>query len=98
MTAFLLAAATEWLTYIRKGLFFRLQSIWNWLLMLFFLASSATGLYFIFVPAQGNSDLTLKLYFWHVETGLAFVAIGAYHAVRRLSCMVRGLKGCFAIR
>lgn len=98
VTTALLAVATEWLTFIKKNLFFRLQSIWNWLLLVLFLLSAATGLYFIFFPILGNPDLALQLYIWHVETGLAFVAVGAYHALRRFACMLRGLGACFRRR
>lgn len=95
MITSLLALATEWLIYAKKSLAFRLQSIWNWLLLAFFLLSSATGIYFILVPIQADPPLALRLYFWHVDTGLVFVAIGVYHALRRMPCMLRGLSSCF---
>ncbi len=95
ITTALLAAATEWLSSAKKILSFRLQSIWNWLLLVFFLLSAGTGLYLIMAPAQTNPGLALQLYRWHVETGMVFVAIGAYHALRRFGCMLRGLGACF---
>lgn len=91
----LLAAATEWLTFTKKNLLFRLQSIWNWLLLVLFLLSAATGLYFIVFPTLGNPDLARNIYNWHVETGIAFTAVGIYHALRRFACMLRGLGACF---
>jgi hypothetical protein len=94
LTTALLAVATEWLTAVKKELGFRLQSVWNWMLLVLFMLSAATGVYFI-LPNGGEPGLAVLLYHWHVETGLAFVAVGAYHALRRFACMLRGLGACF---
>jgi hypothetical protein len=97
LAVILLAAATELLISRKKDLAFRLQTAWNWLLLLAFLLSSLTGLYFV-LPLSWRPAAGIDLSYWHAETGLAFIAVGAYHALRRFACMLRGLGACFRRR
>jgi hypothetical protein len=93
----LLAAATEILISKKRALAFRLQTAWNWLLLLTFLLSSLTGIFFV-LPPSWRPALGLNISYWHTETGLIFIAVGLYHSARRLSCMFRGLEACFSGR
>jgi hypothetical protein len=92
-----LSLVTELVLRRKKELAFRLQTAWNWLLLLAFTLSSLTGLYFL-LPPLSRPALGLDLPYWHTETGLAFIAIGFYHALRRMACMLRGLGACFPRR
>lgn len=92
-----LSLATELAVRRRKELAFRLQTAWNWLLLLAFLLCSLTGLYFI-IPQASRPTPGLDMSYWHTETGLAFIAVGLYHALRRLGCMFHGLKACFSAK
>ena len=92
-----LAAATEVVLLRKRGLAFRLQTLWNWLLLAAFAFSALSGIYFALPPSLRPAT-GLNLVFWHTEAGLAFVAVGLYHAVRRLACMIRGLGACFPRR
>lgn len=69
------------------------QIIWNWLLLLGFLASAVTGIYFI-LPPDSRPMISFNLSYWHTLTGLVFIYIGLYHAVRRAACLIRGTKNC----
>lgn len=88
-----LSGATEIAIARRKSLYLILQTLWNWSLLLAFLGCAATGIYFLLPPSilQGSAVMISS---WHTDTGLAFIAIGFYHAIRRFPCMLRGLKSC----
>lgn len=89
----ILALGTEIAIVRKKSLYLRLQTLWNWALLLSFLGCTATGIYFLFLPSllPGSAVMIAA---WHTDTGLAFIAIGLYHAIRRFPCMLRGLKSC----
>jgi len=70
-----------------------IQTAWNWMLLISFLASSLTGIYFI-LPPESRPAITFNLVYWHTITGLIFIYIGLYHAIRRAACLVRGSKPC----
>lgn len=70
-----------------------IQTAWNWMLLVSFLACSLTGLYFI-LPPGSRPAITFNLSYWHAVTGLIFIYIGLYHAIRRAACLVRGAKTC----
>jgi hypothetical protein len=70
-----------------------IQTAWNWLLLASFFAVSLTGLYFI-LPPGSRPVITFNLSYWHSVTGLIFIYIGLYHAIRRAACLVRGAKTC----
>ncbi len=89
-----LALATELFQWRVSGLAFRLQTAWNWVLLLSFFLCAVTGLFWV-VPPASRPSTGLNLLFWHTEAGLVFIAAGSYHAVRRFACMLRGLKACF---
>ncbi len=38
--------------------------------------------------------ITFNLSYWHTVTGLVFIYVGLYHAVRRGACLIRGAKTC----
>lgn len=97
LAAGLLGVVTEIAIRRKKELSFRLQTAWNWLLLLFFALSSLTGLFFL-LPPTARPALGLDMPYWHTETGLAFIAVGVYHALRRMACMLRGLGACFPRR
>jgi hypothetical protein len=70
-----------------------IQTAWNWMLLGSFFASSLTGLYFI-LPPGSRPVIAFNLSYWHTITGLIFIYIGLYHAIRRAACLVRGSKTC----
>ncbi|MBU1355682.1 MAG: hypothetical protein KJ620_03875 [Candidatus Edwardsbacteria bacterium] len=70
-----------------------IQTAWNWMLLVSFLACSLTGLYFI-LPPGSRPAITFNVSYWHAVTGLIFIYIGLYHAIRRAACLVRGAKTC----
>lgn len=69
------------------------QIIWNWMLLISFLAGSLTGIYFI-LPPDSRPVITFNISYWHTVTGLVFIYIGLYHVVRRAACLIRGSKNC----
>jgi len=69
------------------------QTFWNWMLLISFLACSLTGIYFILSP-ESRPAITFDLSYWHTVSGLIFIYIGLYHAIRRAACLVRGAKTC----
>jgi hypothetical protein len=70
-----------------------IQAVWNWILLLAFLTSSLTGLYFIF-PPSAKPAMALSISYWHTITGLIFIYTGMYHAIRRATCLIHGPKTC----
>ncbi len=70
-----------------------IQTAWNWMLLTSFFASSLTGLYFI-LPPGSRPTITFNLSYWHSITGLVFIYIGLYHALRRATCLIRGARTC----
>jgi hypothetical protein len=70
-----------------------IQTAWNWMLLISFLAGSLTGIYFI-LPPETRPAITFNLSYWHSITGLIFIYIGLYHAIRRAACLIRGAKTC----
>jgi len=88
-----LAAAGEYWQLKDPGRITLIQTVWNWLLLAGFLASSLTGIYFILPPAS-RPAVPFNLSYWHTVTGLVFIYSGLYHAVRRATCFIRGPKNC----
>jgi len=86
----LLAVATEVALARRRALTLRLQALWNWLLLLSFLLSALSGLYFA-IPIADRPRTTLNISLWHTEASILFIAVGIYHAVRRFASMLRGM-------
>lgn len=70
-----------------------IQTFWNWMLLISFLACSLTGIYFILSPGS-RPMITFNLSYWHTVSGLIFIYIGLYHAIRRAACLIRGAKTC----
>lgn len=70
-----------------------IQLFWNWALLISFLASAMTGIYFI-LPPVSRPMISFNLVYWHTVTGLVFMYVGLYHVVRRAACLTRGAKTC----
>ena len=70
-----------------------IQTAWNWMLLISFLACSLTGIYFI-LPPETRPMITFNLSYWHNVSGLIFIYIGLYHTIRRAACLVRRAKTC----
>lgn len=92
MVAVLAIAGEIWQRWDLKKIFL-IQTVWNWALLVSFLASSLTGIYFI-LPPGSRPAITFNLSYWHTITGLIFIYIGLYHAIRRAACLIRGAKTC----
>jgi hypothetical protein len=69
-----------------------IQSIWNWLLLASFLASSLTGLYFILGTGL---KLGPAMHYWHTLSSILFIYIAIYHVIRRAACLLRGPQTCY---
>lgn len=69
------------------------QLFWNWTLLISFLASAMTGIYFI-LPPDSKPMISFNLAYWHTVSGLIFIYIGLYHVIRRAACLIRGAKTC----
>jgi hypothetical protein len=87
------AIATEMLTAYNKKLALPLQTAWNWALLLSFLLTVAFCVPFVY-PALLTS-INFNLAYWHSLTGLAMIAIGLYHFIRRWGAMWRGARSWF---
>ena len=64
-----------------------LQAAWNWLLLLSFLGSALSGLYFV-LPFDQRPALGFNFSYWHTVVSIAFIAIGLYHTIRRFACLL----------
>jgi len=64
-----------------------LQTGWNWLLLLSFLGSALSGLYFV-LPFDRRPALGFNFSYWHTVVSIAFIAIGLYHTIRRFVCLL----------
>ena len=64
-----------------------LQTVWNWLLLLSFLGSALSGLYFV-LPFDRRPALGFNFSYWHTVVSIAFIAIGLYHTIRRFACLL----------
>lgn len=92
LIAFLATAGEIWQKKDTKKIAF-IQTFWNWLLLVTFLACSLTGIYFI-LPSGIRPTNSIDISYWHTVTGLVFIYIGLYHAIRRAVCLIRGPKNC----
>ncbi len=70
-----------------------LQTAWNWILFVSFMASALSGLYFV-LPFDKRPVIGLNFSYWHTVTGIAFIAIGLYHTIRRFTCMLGKKAPC----
>jgi hypothetical protein len=70
---------------------FRVQTVWNWLLLASFILSAATGCWFL-LPVRWRAAVGLNILYWHTVTSLCFIYIGLYHGIRRFGTMWRGLR------
>lgn len=91
----ILAVATEVLTAYNKKLTLPLQAAWNWALLLSFLLTVAFCVPFVY-PAL-LTTINFNLTYWHSLTGLAMIAIGLYHFIRRWGAMWRGARSWFGL-
>lgn len=73
-----------------------LQIIWNWLLLLSFLGSALSGLYFV-LPFDKRPALGFNFSYWHTVVSIAFIAIGLYHTIRRFACLLGRPGPCLKI-
>jgi hypothetical protein len=69
------------------------QTIWNWLLLLSFLGSALSGLYFM-MPFDKRPALGFNLSYWHAVISIMFIAIGLYHTIRRFTSMLGRARPC----
>ncbi|MDO9390485.1 MAG: hypothetical protein Q7U71_01790 [bacterium] len=83
----ILGLATEFLIKINPERTLVLQAAWNWLLLLSFLGSALSGLYFV-LPFDQRPALGFNFSYWHTVVSIAFIAIGLYHTVRRFACLL----------
>ena len=83
----ILGLATELFTgkNVKRALV--LQTAWNWLLLLSFLGSALSGLYFV-LPFDQRPALGFNFSYWHTVVSIAFIAIGLYHTIRRFACLL----------
>lgn len=89
----ILGLATElWLKRNSKDTLV-LQTAWNWLLFLSFLASALSGLYFV-MPYDKRPFAGFNFSYWHTVTGIIFIAVGLYHTIRRFTCMLGKKAPC----
>ncbi|MHB8158691.1 MAG: DUF4405 domain-containing protein [Desulfocucumaceae bacterium] len=79
--------ATEFWLKKNSGDALVLQTVWNWLLLLSFLGSALSGLYFV-LPFDQRPALGFNFSYWHTVVSIAFIAIGLYHTVRRFACLL----------
>jgi hypothetical protein len=93
LVAAILAVATELLSARNKKMTLLLQAAWNWALFLSFLLTVAFCVPFVY-PALLTS-INFNLAYWHSLTGLAMMAIGLYHLIRRWGSMWRGVRSWF---
>ena len=84
MTA--LVVISETISAISPGTKIFLRFFWNWLLLLSFIAISATSLLCIY-PSRFINNSTVS--YWHAASGLAFVFAGIYHTAKRFKCMIK---------
>lgn len=91
-----LAVATELLCARNKRLVLPLQAAWNWALALSFLLTAGTGVVYAYPALLVRFSFNLGT--WHSVPGLAMIAIGAYHTVRRFGCLWRGAGSWFSRR
>ncbi|MDP2808504.1 MAG: cytochrome b/b6 domain-containing protein, partial [bacterium] len=83
----ILGLATElWLKKRSKDAIV-LQTVWNWLLLLSFLGSALSGLYFV-LPYDKRPALGFNFSYWHAVTGIIFIAVALYHTIRRFACLL----------
>lgn len=90
LVVLVLAAATEILIKRDKRLTMPLQTAWNWALGLSFLLTLASSLVFVF-PAL-LTRINFNMSYWHSLAGLAMIAAGLYHMIRRFGWMWRGVS------
>lgn len=83
----ILGLATELFARKKVKMTLALQTVWNWLLLLSFLGSALSGLYFV-LPFDRRPALGFNFSYWHTVVSIAFIAIGLYHTIRRFACML----------
>ena len=69
------------------------QTFWNWLLLLSFLGSALSGLYFV-LPYEKRPAIGFNFSYWHTVVSIMFIAIGLYHTVRRFTLMLGRTGPC----
>jgi hypothetical protein len=69
------------------------QTIWNWLLLLSFLGSALSGLYFV-MPFDSRPALGFNISYWHAVISLIFIAVAMYHTIRRFASMLGRARPC----
>jgi len=90
----ILGLATEFWLKNRSKDTLVLQTAWNWLLLLSFLGSALSGLYFV-LPFDQRPALGFNFSYCHTVISIIFIAVAVYHTLRRFGCMLRGAKTCF---
>ncbi|MDO9026349.1 MAG: DUF4405 domain-containing protein [bacterium] len=83
----ILGLATEFWIKAKPERTMVLQAAWNWLLLLSFLGSALSGLYFV-LPFERRPALGFNFSYWHTVVSIAFIAIGLYHTIRRFACLL----------
>ncbi|OGS06357.1 MAG: hypothetical protein A2270_08000 [Elusimicrobia bacterium RIFOXYA12_FULL_51_18] len=85
-----LVVISEAISAIFPGTKIFLRFFWNWLLLLSFIAISATSLLSIY-PSRFINNSAVS--YWHAASGLAFVFAGIYHTAKRFKCMIKPASG-----
>ena len=86
ISAVLLAVYLVSLYLSRQGKYLNVllhRKIWNALLIASFILTALTAIFYL-LSLEYNLNIIpqqIDLYFWHMEFGLAFVMIGAFHAL-----------------
>jgi hypothetical protein len=89
-TMTVLVVISEAISAISPGTKMFLRFFWNWLLLLSFIAISATSLLCIY-PSRFINNSAVS--YWHAASGLAFVFAGIYHTAKRFKCMIKPASG-----
>ncbi|HAF96364.1 MAG: hypothetical protein A2X34_07395 [Elusimicrobia bacterium GWC2_51_8] len=85
-----LVVISEAISAISPGTKMFLRFFWNWLLLLSFIAISATSLLCIYTPRFINNS---AVSYWHTASGLVFIFAGIYHTAKRFKCMIKPASG-----
>jgi hypothetical protein len=89
----ILGLATELFIKRNRNKDLHIQIVWNWVLLVSFMASALSGLYYV-LPPDKRPAMGFNMSYWHTVTGIVFIAVGLYHTIRRFTCMLGKKASC----